>query len=479
MRRTRAPEGIVPAAARMRGRGWLSVLAAVAVAATVGGWLAGRSMVSPRELAAKSAPPTATIITDKVVSQRLQRTVVTRGIVSAVDVIQVGLGKLIPPTVGADSPGPSQPGEGDDVLTGVFRRQGQTVSGGQAVVEVNGRPVIVLHGPVASYRDMKPGMTGTDIAELQRSLTELADYTGAITGTFDTATKSAVSLLYEKLGYPVPTTDGGDGSDQAAIQAANAVSDAADLALKQVKQQRAAANATFELQLEKWHRARGIDPGAAGSRPVYAGPSESDIATAEHTAAQAQRAMTSVSLIRGAMVPRTEAVFVPRLPASVTQIGRQVGYPPGSPLFTLTPSAMVLSAQVAGTDAGLLRKGDPAEIDLPSGTVTGRIASSNARTAEGEVSFTISTPEPLAFSLAGADVKVTFTAAATPQKVLAVPQGAVSSDATGKLSVIVQRPDLSLIRVPVAVGVAATDLIEVTPKTPGSLTAGERVVIGG
>jgi multidrug efflux pump subunit AcrA (membrane-fusion protein) len=81
--------------------------------------------------------------------------------------------------------------------------------------------------------------------------------------------------------------------------------------------------------------------------------------------------------------------------------------------------------------------------------------------------------------LAGSDVKVTFTAASSDGAVLAVPQGAITSDAAGQLSVITVDANNNLARVAVRVGVSGDDLIEIIPLEVAALKEGDRVVIGG
>ncbi|MFT3888693.1 MAG: peptidoglycan-binding protein [Arachnia sp.] len=463
-------------AARMRGRGWLTALAAVAVLATTGGWVAGQWMLSPREVAANSEPPPATIITAEVVLTTLEQTVVSRGRIDAVDVVKVGRGRLIPDADGAGE----EPGAEDGVLTDVFVALGDEVRPGMPVVEIDGRPTIVLEGTKATYRDMKPRMSGTDVEQLQRALAELGFFDGKVTGFFGDKTKDAVARLYADLGYPAPTTDGGDGSDEAAIQAARDALDEATVALAQAEEQRTKARATHQAQLDQWRTARAQDPATAGQKPTYEGPSSADVARAKDAVSRARKAWEREIAQRGAMAPRSEIVFVPRLPASVTQLGTYTGYAPSAPLFTLTPSAMVLTTEVTKAQSGLLQVGAEAEVDLPEvGTVTGTIASISDAPSAGMMRVEISTPEPLPFALQGADVKVTFLAAATAGDVLAVPQGALSSDAGGRLSVIVQGADGILTRVPVEVGVAGDGLVEVTPAEDGALAAGTKVVIGG
>lgn len=462
----------------MRGRYWLAALVVVALSGAVGGWTASRTMESPRDVAARTKPPTATIITAEVQSIRIQRTVISRGRVGPVDSVRIGYGVLLGPDDGASGSGDG-PGEGSDVLTDVLVARGDKVHQGQVLVEINGRPVIVLQGAKAAYRDIKPGMGGVDVDQLQRALITLGDYSGPVTGVLDGRTKAAVDRLYGAAGYTPATTDNGDGTDHAVIQADRAALSDATSALNEARAQRKSATVTLARELKAWKKAQRKDPASAGERPTYQGPSGADIAHAESALTAAQQTLDLDMAHRGTVVPRNEVVFVPRLPATVTRIAKGIGYAPGSPLFTLSPKALALTAEVASSQAGFLSVGSRADVDLPGGRVNGKVTSIRSSPTPGQRLIRISTPRPLPMALDGTDVKVTFVAASTVGKVLAVPQGAISSDPQGDLSVIVQAADRSLTRIPVTVGVTGSDVVEVRPSTPGALHAGDAVVVGG
>ncbi|MFV2109040.1 hypothetical protein [Micromonospora sp. LOL_015] len=70
---------------------------------------------------------------------------------------------------------------------------------GDVVAEVSGRPVIAMVGHFPAYRDVCPGMSGPDVAQLQRSLQPL--YGIRVDGHFGAATEAAISRLYRRLGY--------------------------------------------------------------------------------------------------------------------------------------------------------------------------------------------------------------------------------------------------------------------------------------
>jgi peptidoglycan hydrolase-like protein with peptidoglycan-binding domain len=464
------------AAARLRGRGWLITLVAVALAACGLGLLAGHFIISPRQLAAESQPPPPTVITAAVVEQRIERTIVTRGIISAVDTVQVGQGFLVPPD---DNGGGTDQG----VLTGVFAAVGDEIAAGRAVVEISGRPLVVLPGAKAGWRDMKPGMSGDDVRQLQAALRDLGFFSGSVSGTFDSATKRAVEKFYAHLGYTAPTTDGGDGSDaQTLQQAQDAVTDA-ERAWQNLKDEQAQAEQAFTAARAAWEQSQRSTASPAPSpapSPAYQGPTAAQLSQAELTLQRAKQSLERERTRRGPIVPRQEMVFVPRLPATVTQIGQGLGYAPSRVLFTLTTAALELTSDVATSQAGLLHLQGSVEIQLPTGPRAGVIAALTPNPDNpSSTQVAIDPASPLELAWAGLDVRVTFVAAATAGQVLAVPQGALASNASGQLSVIVQRGEQTFVRVPVAAGVSGDSLVEVTPLEPGALRAGDQVVIGG
>ncbi|GGZ55984.1 hypothetical protein GCM10010387_57630 [Streptomyces inusitatus] len=51
--------------------------------------------------------------------------------------------------------------------------EGRTVTMGQALYELNDKPVTLLHGPVPMFREMKVGDRGSDVLQLERNLRDL------------------------------------------------------------------------------------------------------------------------------------------------------------------------------------------------------------------------------------------------------------------------------------------------------------------
>lgn len=91
------------------------------------------------------------------------------------------------------------------VVTGVEARPGLDLRFGDAVIEVEGRPVIALPGSLPTWRDFRSGMpSGPDVRQLQVALRELRLYEGRVTGRFSRATLAAVRRLYAEAGYRAP-----------------------------------------------------------------------------------------------------------------------------------------------------------------------------------------------------------------------------------------------------------------------------------
>ena len=67
---------------------------------------------------------------------------------------------------------------------------------------------------VPAWRDLTPGESGPDVAELQKALAALGYYDdGDTPGYFGSATEYAVSLYYEHLGYTPPFSGGLPATD--------------------------------------------------------------------------------------------------------------------------------------------------------------------------------------------------------------------------------------------------------------------------
>jgi peptidoglycan hydrolase-like protein with peptidoglycan-binding domain len=89
------------------------------------------------------------------------------------------------------------------VVTRVNLRAGGRLAAGSVPIEVQGRPVIVVPGAFRFYRDLVPGATGPDVAQLQHALGALGLAAGH-DGVFGARTQAALARLYRRAGYPPP-----------------------------------------------------------------------------------------------------------------------------------------------------------------------------------------------------------------------------------------------------------------------------------
>lgn len=180
-----------------RRRTILLAVVVLAVIASVGGLLVSTTIKSPAQQAAQTRPPGLTRLT-----ARVQRTVI-RNVVQADGVV------TRPPQVSSLSGGGGAAGAADgnvqQVVTKIYRPPGSAVEPGNVVIEVAGRPLFLLPGTVPAYRDMAPGESGADIAQLQAGLESLGFSIGSdSSGVYGTGTGAAVAAFYRSLGYTVP-----------------------------------------------------------------------------------------------------------------------------------------------------------------------------------------------------------------------------------------------------------------------------------
>jgi peptidoglycan hydrolase-like protein with peptidoglycan-binding domain len=182
------------------------VIVVLAVLAAVGELLLTSQIKSPAEQAAQTRPPAATQLTATV-----QRTVLTRTVLA-----QGAVGKpkeFTPSQVGGPGGGSGGAAGGQNVqeiVTHVFCRKGSLASQGSVLLEVAGQPYFVLQGTVPAYRDLAPGETGEDVAQLQQDLISLGFGTGTDTlGSYGPGTAAAVSAYYQAHGYAAPVVTAG------------------------------------------------------------------------------------------------------------------------------------------------------------------------------------------------------------------------------------------------------------------------------
>ncbi len=264
-------------------------LAAIVTAAASGG-VAGRSIRSPSEVAARTAPPKPSAITVAVERVSLSSAVTTRGTVQfgAPRGVFVAASPLKASTSGASA-----------VIT-ALPTTGATLVEGSSAFSLSGRPVLVLTGAVPSHRDLVVGTVGDDVRQLEAALARLGFSPGPVDGTYDHATALAVAAWYRSAGWtPFGPTD----EQNKTMRAAQA--DAATADADQVGAAEAAVTAASSLRIARDHLAAAH--GVAGAAPT--------------AAASARRRAEAEQRVAGAeVVAKTAAVQSAREAAQIAKL---------------------------------------------------------------------------------------------------------------------------------------------------------------
>ncbi|WKD33217.1 peptidoglycan-binding domain-containing protein [Streptomyces xanthophaeus] len=492
-----------PAAAADDDRGGLArgrrvVLAVVGGAAlmAVGGLLATTLVKSPAQVAAETGPPAQGVLTADVERRVLAQTVVMRGTVVADQSVAV-------------SPQGVRSGEGTGaaLVTKLPLKAGDPVTAGQLIAEVSGRPVFTLHGAQPMYRDLRPGATGDDVAQLQQALRELGHGTGGdAKGVFGAGTKAALAARYRAIGYePLPAVaDGG-----AALKSAREAVRSATWAVEDASGPTGPVGAPAEGGSGKGGATPG--PGATASPgPGSGSGSGRELARARQALGEARAALAAAEAADGPMLPTAEAVFLGSFPARVSSVGARAGSPVAGPVLTLSGGELVVEAYLKDDKRQLLRAGMTVVIssELSGTDVRGKVAvvateRSAAQPAGpqpqqdpgqnpkgggggGPVGagadlghrMVVTADQPLPAGFAGQDVRLTIESAATDGEALVVPVTAVSAGADGRTVVTAVSADGTQRRIEVRAGTSGDGFVAVTPARAGALAAGTKVVIG-
>jgi hypothetical protein len=412
------------------------ILVGVGIAAAllaVGGLVGASFVKSPQQFAADTAAPPPTVTTAPVVSRVLTSSVQMRGVVypsTQYDVyVSASSSSFSSPGAAGAPSATASSSTGAVYISKLEVAAGDTVRNGEQLAELDGEPLFVLRGPVPAWRDLTPGESGPDVAELQNALASLGYYeAGDTPGYFGTATQDAVSLYYGHLGYTAPSSGG---------------------------------------------------------------------------------------------VPAADVVFLPSLPASVVVVNGATGEQPGQPFLELAArGSLALTGELPPAYAGQVKPGlkvsifdevtgihatgtvadlGAATINGPAGTVIGigsdagsagsaSSSSSSGSSSSGSsggsgattfIPLSVRPSAPLAAALNGENVLVTVQTGQTEGPVLTVPVAAIVTTASGTSSVTVVGAHGNQTDVPVTPGISENGYVQVTPARPGTLAAGDRVVVSG
>lgn len=207
---------------------------------------------------------------------------------------------------------------------------------------------------------------------------------------------------------------------------------------------------------------------------------------------RAEQNRADLEAVSGAVVPYGEVVFVPELPARVTDVSALVGEEAGGDsdpsgtesLLTLASSSLQAIVSIPQASRDLVREGTSVELldEITGEAVAGSVSSISERVEISPTSGQPGYPAVVAAELpedwTGRNVRVTFIAASTEREVLVVPSAAVSSSADGQTRVQVQRANGTVETVAVSTGLSGDGFVEVAPIDAEALVAGDQVVVG-
>jgi hypothetical protein len=512
--------------AGLRGHRLIWIVAGVAVLSLVAGIVVSRLVVSPAQAAADAKGPEAGLITVPVEKKVIANDVTLRGDVKYDDAVQVKVET-------ADLGGPA-------VVTGQVPALGAELGQTSIALEVSGRPVIVLPGDLPSYRTLRVGVSGPDVAQLKAALTAVGIDPGkADSNVYDAATAAAVDKLYANVGYPSPSN--GDEAREGVESAAQGVRSAEEaLASARATLQTSKSGASEVEKLEADNQVRAAEralaaaqagtppdpaaePGAPNQPGDVAGAQDAltlaraqraaldkpkDVAaeTAAVTSAQrsledAKKALAEARTGSLTALPASEVLFLSGLPRRVDEVLVERGATISGPVMAVSGATLVIEASAAVSDAELLAAGAKATFTLPDdsqGTAT--VTTVEPRKAEAEggegggdkekgARYTVSltpdalTPEQITL-LQGSNLRLTIPVSSTAGEVLAVPIAALTAGPGGESRVEVVRSgsgsgkkDQKTELLPVKTGLAAGGFVEIV-SSDKPLEAGDKVVVG-
>ncbi|HLF27986.1 MAG TPA: peptidoglycan-binding protein [Anaerolineae bacterium] len=486
------------------------VLALVALVAA-GSWIAGSSIMTPAEAAARTAPPTPSPILVPVEERVLTSDIVTRG------TARYGLPQSI-------SIVPSALKSSAGVITTLPARNAE-LDEGDVMLTASGRPVFVLQGDVPAYRDLVPGIAGDDVRQLEHALERLGFDPGPMDGAFDEQTSAAVADWYTSAGWEPfgPTADqlanirALEQELAIAVNSRSAASDAVAAAALDVAAARAnaeSANTAASADVGAKTRARDAVLADPESTPEERANANADLAAAQaaeratraageaaiQAALDAQKAAEREARLAansagriaadldnarrrtGVQAPADEIVFMPAVPVRVEQINAVVGDAASGPVTTVTNYQLAIDSSLALDEAQLVKPDMPVAIDEPDLGIeaTGVVA----RVADTPGTFGVDGfhiyfevfVDETPVTLEGFSLRLTIPVKSTGGAVTVVPISALSLAADGTSRVQVDNNG-SLEFVVVEPGLSADGFVEVTPVN-GTLAPGQLVVIG-
>jgi hypothetical protein len=409
---------------------------------TTTAFILGRTIKSPSQRAAEAAPPEYTVVTSSVSQRVLRETIQLRGTATFAN--------------GSDVVAQDLPDVGRLVVSEIGVEQGQAATSGELLVAVSERPAFLLEGNMHAYRDMTPGMNGSDVAQLQTALGSMGHAIWDSTGYFGASTEQAVRRFYESRGYEPLYAGDRDGLVEAQrvydeLQAAYESLDEALSTALETNPRDEEAIALAESELE--HAGRSRD--------------------------EAERALSKVRDATGAMIPLGEVLFIDELPVQVEAVPVSVNdiVVAGEVLVHLSQGNLGVSAEISASEAVRVDSGMPVFLSAQGEELEGAVAAVVWPEAEANLEQAV----PYLYVKANippewkdSEVSLTVVVSETDGEVLAVPNTAIYTSVDGSVAVLRQTED-GPIKVSVRIGAQGDGYIEIISE---ELMAGDVVVVG-
>ena len=489
----------------------IALVLGLVVLVAAGSWIAGSRIMSPAEAAARTAPPTPSPILVPVEQRVLSSDVVTRG--TAHFGVPLSL-SIVPSSLKADS----------GIVTSL-PAQNMQLQEGDVVLTVSGRPVFILQGDVPAFRDLVPGLSGTDVRQLEEALRRLGFDPGMVDGVYDEQTSAAVAAWYtagrwepfsatdqqlahireleHALAVAINDQQAAEDSLAAAplgITAARANANAANLYAASNANAKTTTRDTVMANTNSTSedRANANADLEAATAAVNAAQLEGEVtiqAAVDALKAAQRTADTATNLVNqitadldaahrenGVQVPADEIVFLPRVPVRVDQVKVAIGDAGSGAIMTVTNNQLAIDSSLPLDEAALVKPGMAVTIDEPDLgiTATGVVAqvadTPGTFGADGFHIYFEVLVNPTPVALDGFSLRMTIPVQSTGGPVTAVPVSALSLAADGTSRVQVENNGL-LEFITVKPGLAADGFVEVNP-IDGRLQPGQVVVIG-
>lgn len=475
----------------------VGLVAAVLVAVST--WVvAAQVLQSPAEVAAQAEAPEPGPVTAPVERRTLEAEVIVRGTVRFDEPIEISL--LGAPAV-----------DGEAVATWLPEEDAQ-VADGDVLLEASGRPVFAVEGALPAYRDLRPGMSGDDVEQLQESLARLGYDPGDIDGSFGAATETALSEWYEDAGYEAPgpsaeererldsaeeavatareqlrqaeerLEEAGEGPRRSEVlQAESRVNDAEERLAdaEEAGQERDARAARDELAIAE-----------ASLDELLADPDtsaqEQAVAEARDEVAEASERFEEIEAETGVWMPAGEIVYVEELPQRVQDVAVSPGESVSGMLMTMTSAEVVVESAVPARDVELVNEGDTVLVGDGEERFEGIVSEVAERPgtdgASDDRHRLLIEPDGAAEDFLDGSLRVVIPVESTDGEVLAVPLPALSAGGNGDSRVEVVEDDAggeepSTRIVAVEPGLSTDGMVEVTP-TDSDLDEGDQVIVG-